>query len=144
MMAGTNPRTANESWGRTLLRLLALPLAFSAALVAARLANQSLPSANIPSPELLFAAMLPVSTTVAVLALLRDADRSLVLPTPLMMWLVSASQRAVSAPLYVEITAQVACFMLLAACSRGKRTLAQWAAVCCGAAAVWLQVSAVI
>ena len=142
MMAGTDPRTAHESW-RTLLRLLALPLAISATLVTPRLANQSLPFANIPGPELLFAAAPPVSTTVAVLALLRGG-RALVLPTPLMMWLVSTSQRAASAPLYVELTAHVACFVLLAACVRSKRTLAQGAALCCGAAAIWLQVSGVI
>ena len=88
------------------------------------------------------AVALPLSFVLATLSVLRrGSERALVLPAPTMMWLVFMAQRATTAPWYGVLLAHVASFVVLAGCLRGKRRLAQWGAICCGAAALWLELS---
>jgi hypothetical protein len=91
---------------------------------------------------LVLAVSVPLTFVLATLSVLRRAsERALVLPAPTMIWLVFMAQRATTAPWYAVLIAHTAAFVVLGGCLGGKRRLAQCGAICCGAAALWLQLS---
>jgi hypothetical protein len=143
MIAARDTAVPSQTGWRLLLRLLALPLAASAVLIGVWLAGGPEPGGRTANAHLALAMVLPLSTTWAVIRLLqRGSERALVLPTPLMMWLVSASQHGLAAPSYAVVIAHAGALALLTGCLQRKRRLAHWGAICCGAAAIWLQSSA--
>ncbi|HKY35337.1 MAG TPA: hypothetical protein VJN18_05320 [Polyangiaceae bacterium] len=86
-----------------------------------------------------------LSNTWLALSLLKNpSERSLVVPTPLMMWLVFMAQRDTTGAWYYVVLAQLSCLALLVACSKGNRAIARVAASCCGALALWLEIAAVV
>ena len=94
--------------------------------------------------ELMLSVMLPLCTTAAAVSVLRrGTDRALVLPTPLILWLVFMSQRA-SVALWPMVLAYCAVLVMLYGCWQQRRQVAQWAAIVCGAVAAWLQVSVLL
>jgi hypothetical protein len=122
------------------IRLLAFPGYLSATLAAGGPNGFGAPFYT----ELGLALLVPLSTTIAVLSILRKgSERALVLPTPLMLWLVTSSQRSSISP-WPQVLAQGALLALLYACWRQRRGLAQWAVIACGAAAGCLQVSGML
>jgi hypothetical protein len=81
--------------------------------------------------------------TVSVLRTLKNGpDRALALPTPFMLLLVCKTQLATADPWYVFLAAHVSVMVLLYGCYQQKRNVARWAAVACGGAVFWMQVSA--
>jgi hypothetical protein len=132
-------------WWRTLLVLLALPLASSAILTVVWMVGGRQPLGNTAGLDAYLGALVALSNTWLALSLLQNpSERSLVVPTPLMMWLVFLAQRDTTASWYYVVFAQFACLTLLVACWKGKRAIARVATICCGALALWLEVAAVI
>lgn len=96
---------------------------------------------NATTAALALALILPLGTTATAVSVLRKgSDRALVLPTPLMLWLVFTSQQ-VSVALWPMVFAHGAVWGMLYACWRRRRQVAQWAAIACGGAVAWLQMS---
>jgi hypothetical protein len=122
----------------TLLRLLAVPLLVSAAMVGVWLMGDS-PAARVANVELLWKFAGPLLASGVAIRLARSGtERALVFPTPLLLWLIFPAQRAPTVPLLAVLLASCAVLVLLHACWQVKRGLAQWAAACCGAATIWM------
>lgn len=80
--------------------------------------------------------------TAATLSVLKKgSDRALALPTPTMAWIVSAAERSSVGSMAAILVAHGALLGLLWACWQQRRPAARWAAIGCGAAAIWLQLS---
>jgi hypothetical protein len=136
------PSGANEIWWRTLLRLLAFPLFVSALTFGAWLAGGSQAAARVANAELVWAAAGPVLNTAAALGVLKTgSDRALALPTPIMLWSIYSAQRSAGAPWMALTLAHVATLVLLFGCWQQRRKLARAAAICCGTASLWVQLS---
>lgn len=119
-------------------RLLAVPVFLSAVTLGVWLAGDS-PAARIANAELLWKACGPLCVTFTVLGLLKyGSERALVLPTPLVMWMVLAAQRTSGPKLLAQLLAQTAVAALLFACWQAKRGLALCAALAASIAAVWM------
>jgi hypothetical protein len=124
-----------------LLTLLALPLLLGAVTVCAWWMGDSA-AARVANADLMAKFAGPLCATLSTLSILKTgSDRALVLPTPIMLWLVATSARS-SGSVPAFVVAQLAVVMLLLACWHQRRRPAQWAATCCGASAIWLQLSA--
>jgi hypothetical protein len=100
---------------------------------------------NTANLDAYLGALLVLSNTWMALSLLRNpSERSLVIPTPLMLWLVFMAQIDTAASWYYVVLAQFACLTLLVACWKGNRAIARVGVICCGALSLWLEVAAVI
>ena len=92
--------------------------------------------------ELLLNCAGPLCATAATLSILKKgSDRALALPTPTMTWIVSAAERSSVGSIPALVLAHCALLGLLFACWQQRRRAAHWATICCGAAAIWLQLS---
>jgi hypothetical protein len=122
-----------------LLRLLAAPLLVSAILVGSWLLGDS-PAARVRNAELLWNFAGPLLITGAAIAVARSGtDRALVFPTPMLLGLVFSAQRGSTPPIIAVLLASGSVVVLLHACWRERRGVAQWAAACCGLATIWMQ-----
>ena len=90
--------------------------------------------------ELLLGCAGPLCATAATLGVLKKgSDRALALPTPTMTWVISAAERSSVGSIQALLVAHCALLALLFACWQQRRGAARWAAIGCGAAAIWLQ-----
>ena len=84
----------------------------------------------------------PLCITASVLRILKNGpDRALALPTPFMLLPVLRAQIDPAAPYYLVLASEVALVVLLYGCYQQKRHLARWAAIACGTAALFTQLS---
>ncbi len=145
MIAVKQPAAAYEPWWRTLLRLLALPLLLCSVLVGAWLSGGSDASIRVANAKIAFAIAGPLlSVAVALIVLKNGSERPLAVATPLMLWVYFSTERGATEPWYALLVAHVAVLVLLFGSRQHKRKLAQVAAVCGGAAIIWVQLTAAL
>lgn len=132
------PPLPTESHWRTLMTLLAAPLAVSAVLVGIWLAGGRRPLDPAAADQVFASAgrilsvLYPLSMTWMALRWLRNpAERALVWPTPIMMYLAFSS-RSSSPAWYWTALGNLACVIVLGACSHGRRRVAAVAIIVCG------------
>jgi succinate-acetate transporter protein len=131
----------NAGAASTLLRLLAVPLLLCAVLVAAWAMGES-PAARVANAHLVLAIAGPFGTmALAITTIIKGSDAALVLPMPLMQWLVFSSQRASALPWLALLLAHGGVLMLLVGCWQRRRRMAVCGAVACALGACWLQLS---
>ena len=92
------------------------------------------------SRDLALRAALPIIMGLGAWNMLRrGSERALVLPAPMMMWLVVGAERSTTAPWYIVALAHAGALVVLVACWRQWRLAAQWGVIGCATATLWLQ-----
>jgi len=125
--------------------LLAAPLALSAVLLATWIAGGRQPLDRTFAGDAILATLPPFTLTGSALSALRSSSaRALVLPTPIMMWLLLSVPRKAETLWYWWVLAHLATLVLFGACWRGNRRIAACAAVCCGASTLFVQLAGIM
>src|SRR3954466_7236205 len=87
----------------------------------------------------------PLWITAAALRIIKNGpDRDLALPTPFILLPVLRAQLAPGVPYPMFLVSVVGLFVLLYGCWQQKRSLARWATMGCGGAAVCMQLSTML
>ena len=85
----------------------------------------------------------PLWLTFCALRVLQNGpDRDLVLPTPYMMLVAVRAHQGTVVSVFVLMASSVAVLVLLYGCRQQTRTLARWATIACGVAALYMQLNA--